>query len=291
MKRYSFLLAGALLIAGCGLSPEIPDISKINVEKTHDAFHRAVAEGTSEWGKRAEGPDHIRRAVAAFERAAAIDPYDRYSRQYLALALYYIGNYYTTGDEEKEKVHLRGHGWGVEALKQNPKVRAALEKDEMTVEEAAAKYATPGDVPGLYWMSVNLARAVENKGIATRATSAPKLKMVMETIYRLGPTYYWGGVHRFFGAYYIKAPAQKDPLAQSKREFERAIKIGPEDLENFVLYAEYYATAAQDRDLFEKLLRQVANSKPEDDIPAMRLDNAEARKRARKFLEEIDERF
>src|SRR5207244_5869064 len=111
------------------------------------------------------------------------------------------------------------------------------------LEDAIATHAMPGDVPGLYWMTVNLARAVENKSLATRASTAPRLKSVMETIYRLGPSYYWGGVHRFFGAYYIKAPAQKDPLAQSEREFKRAVAEGPENLENTVLMAEFFLKA------------------------------------------------
>jgi hypothetical protein len=113
----------------------------------------------------------------------------------------------------------------------------------------------------------------------------------METVYRLGPHYHYGGPQRFFGAYFTKAPGQQDPAAQSKREFELSIKIGPQNLENRVLMAEYYATFIQDRELYEKILKEVIAT-PDDFGPQfLRLDNSEAKKRARKLLEQADEKF
>ncbi len=293
---YAILAAAAfpLALAACGLSPEIPTANDLAAAraggKTYEAYAKSMTQAEAAWAKRAEDPNQIRKAIEGWEAVYAIDPNDRHALQRLALAHYYLGNYYTPSEIEKEKVHFKGHGYGVAAIQLNDAVRDAMAKG-MTLEEAIAAHATAGDVPGLYWMAVNLGRALENKGIATRAANAPKLKAVMETVYKLGPTYYWGGVHRFFGVYYIKAPAQSDPLAQSGREFKRATEVGKDNLENYVLWAEYRAKAAQDREEFEKLLRQVIDSKPENDPAALKLDNAEARKRAKKLLEEIDEHF
>jgi hypothetical protein len=289
------LTALALLAGGCGLTPNIPEPSALAASKaagkTYESFAKARDDGDAAWAKRAESPDNVRKAIGSWETAYAVDPFDRHVLQHLALSCYYLANYYTPDAAEREKVHLRGNGYGVAAARLNPDVRKAMDVESKTLEDAIALHATPGDVPGLYWMTVNLARAAENKSLATRASTAPKLKSVMETIYRLGPSYYWGGVHRFFGAYFIKAPAQKDPLEQSKREFERARTEGGDNLENTVLMAEYYAKAKQDRELYEKLLKEVLATDPAQDNPALRLDNTEARKRAKKMLENIDEDF
>ena len=289
------LLALALAAGGCGLTPSIPDPSQLAAAKaggkSYEAFDQAVTEGDAAWARRAEGPDNIRKAIGSWETAYAVDQFDRHTLQHLTLAYYYLANYYTPDATERAKVHMKGNGYGVAATRLNPDIRKAMDVDGQKLEEAVVDHAAPGDIPGLYWMTVNLARAAENEPITTRARVAPKLKAVMETIYKLGPSYYWGGVHRFFGAYYIKAPAQSNPLEQSKREFERATVEGKDNLENFVLMAEYYAKTKQDRPLYEKILKDVLASKPENDLPALRLDNAEARKRAKKMLETIDEDF
>lgn len=301
-------LAAAILVGaplGCGFTPEIPkaqDLAAIEKGgKDLTAYERAVEDGFAAWARRHESPDFVKKAVEHWERAYAIDATDRVVLQELTKATYYLANYYAPDASKKDEWHERGTGFGLAATLLNPKIRDAVEgrgvdpktgeKRSYTVEEAIAAFAEPADVPGLYWMTVNRARAVENRGIAARAAAAPKLKAVMETIYRLVPSYYYGGVHRFFGAYYIKAPAVEDKLNNSKREFDLAVKAGPENLENTVLYAEYYAKAGQDRELFDKLLKSVVATRPEKDFPALRLDNAEARKRAKRMLETADEDF
>jgi len=293
------LLAASLLTvvgssAGCGFTPNVPSSSEMAAAeksgRTYESFSAALVEGYDAWGRREQGEAAVRASIKAFERAYAIDPYDRRVLQMLTLALYYEGNYFTPDQEKREQVHARGFDYGVLAARCNPKVAAAIDGGAK-LEEAIAAHATPGDVPALYWAVVNLARSVEKKGLATIAGTAPFCKIVMETIYRLGPRYYWGGVHRFFGAYYVKAPGQKDPGAQSKAEFELAVQRGPENLENRVLMAEYWAVCVQDREAFERILNEVISSDPAKDIPALRLDNAEARKRSKKLLETADDLF
>jgi hypothetical protein len=289
-------LAALLFPAGCGFTPNVPDSSQMaaaeKAGKTYETFSQAVVDGYDEWAKRPEGGQHVKAAIVAWERAYAIDPYDRRVLQLLAISYYYDANYFTPDKKESAARHLRGYEFGVLAAKCNPKVAAAVDGPEaLPLEKAVEKYATPGDVPGLYWMVVNLARAKEDENVVVRAGIAPQLKICMETIYRLGPRYYWGGVHRFFGAYYTKAPGQSNPGADSKREFELAVARGPENLENKVLMAEYWATFVQDRDSFERILKEVVATDPKSDIAPLKLDNAEARKRATRLLAEIDERF
>ena len=93
---------------------------------------------------------------------------------------------------------------------------------------------------------------------------------------------------------FLTPHASDEEVDQLREAFARLIptvEIGPEDLENKVLFAEYYATFAQDRALFEKLLKDVL-AVPEDFGPQeLKLDNAEARRRAKRLLEKADEIF
>lgn len=282
--------------AGCELTraPEIPEAREFEEikrsGKTYHAFVRAFHEGERAWNARDEDRSNVRRAIDAWERAYAIDPHERQVLQRLTMAYYYQAYYFEEGEERRAATFRRAQDYGTLAARLNPEVRRAMDAEGKTLDEAIRAHAVAGDVPGIFWMASSWGRAIENESIAVRAVNAPKLRAIMETVYRLGPTYYWGGVHRFFGVYYLKAPAQKDPLGQSKREFEEAGRY-PQNLENKVLYAEYAAKADNDRALYERLLREVLESDPARDLPYLRLDNRRARERARKMLETIDEDF
>jgi hypothetical protein len=300
MKVPSIFLAPlglALALAGCGsFEAHLPDPKAIaGGSSSFELFARSLDEGEAAWAARNTVPDAeraatIRKAIAAYEKAWANKPDEPFPLARLSIAHYYLANYFVTDEDEKEKLHTRGRDYGQAALLLNPAIKQAVDGGA-SIETAVAAHAKLGDVPAMYWMVVNWARIAEKKSIAVRAGTAPKLKTIMETVYRLAPRYYWGGVHRFFGGYFTKAPGQSDPGPKSKQEFELAIKEGPEDLENRVLMAEYYAVFVQDRALYEKILKEVLATPPDYGPELLRLDNAEAKKRARRMLAEADEKF
>jgi hypothetical protein len=290
--------AAVLALAGCGgFEANLPNADALAAgsAKTYDEFEKHWQKGENWWfGRNVVEPGAraktIENAIAEYQRCWAIDPSEEKVYERLGIASYYLANYYTSSDEAKEKVYTDGRAWGEKGLLLDPDIKAATAEGK-SFEDAVAAHAKPHHVPLIFWMATNWGRLAENKSIATRATTAPKLKSLMETCYRLGPNYYWGGPQRFFGVYFTKAPGQKDPGPDSKKQFDRAQEIGPEDLENKVLCAEYYATFVQDRALFEQLLREVIAA-PEDYGPqALRLDNSEARKRAKGLLEKADDLF
>lgn len=302
MSKHTITAAGllaALALAGCGsFEAHLPDPNALVASgaRTYDDFARERERGDNWWFGRnivEEGGrgKAISSAIAAWERAWAIDPTDEHIFERLTIASYYLGNYYTEGDEEKDKVFLNGKAWAEKGLALDPEIRHGVDVEKKPFEEAVVAHAKPHQVPLMFWLCSNWGRAAENKSLATRAVTAPKLKALMEAVYRLGPRYFYGGPQRFFGVYFTKAPGQKDPGGDSRKQFERAVEIGPEDLENKVLFAEYYAKFAQDRELFEKLLKEVLATPVDFGPPELRLDNAEARKRAKALLEKADEIF
>jgi hypothetical protein len=235
-------------------------------------------------------PSLVRKAVERYEAAWAVFPDSPYVLERLAISCYYLANYYAKDAQEKMTVYDQGRQFGEKALLLNADIKAAVTAGT-PIEKAVVDHAKLEDVPAIYWFTVNWARVVEDASLAKRAATAPKLKACMETVYRLAPKYYWGGVHRFFGAYFCKAPGQAHPAEDSQKEFDASISEGGENLENTVLKAEYYAVFVQDRKLYEQLLKSVIDAPVAKDPELLRLDNAEARKRAKKLLDEADDKF
>jgi hypothetical protein len=298
MKTPTFPAAalGLLLLAGCGgFETHLPDPKTlVKGYKSYDAFTQYRDEGDAAWFARNTVPEAdrgatIRAAIASYEKAWATYPDSPVVLERLTEAHYYLANYYAQGQDEKEKVYLTGMGYGERAMLLDPEVKKAVEGGQ-ELYQAVAAHAKVEQVPAIFWYTVSWGRVAEDKNIATRATTAPKLKTMMETVYRLCPRYYWGGVNRFFGVYFTKAPGQKDPANDSKREFDRAMQF-PEDLENRVLMAEYYAPFVQDRALYEKTLKEVIALPDTYGPQLLRLDNSEAKKRAKKLLGEAEDKF
>jgi hypothetical protein len=130
---------------------------------------------------------------------------------------------------------------------------------------------------------------MEDESIAKRATQAPKVKQVMERVYALGRSYYGFAPHRFFGAYFVKAPGQSDPGRQSKEQFDLGIAAEPKNLETQVLKAEYYCKLVADEDDFVATLKAVVDAPAGYGEPMWAFDNHHARKRAKRLLATFEE--
>ncbi len=290
------IIAAMSLAAGCSLPPpELPDPSTLKGQPSWDGLAAERAAGEAAFEARGRGDakareEALKKAISHFEKVYATDPNDRENLVKLSKATYYLANYFTEEGDDQGSLYERGRAYAEAALLTNPKVRELYEKNDKKIEKTVAA-AGPGDVPALFWLGVNWGRWGESKGLATRAVEAPKIKVCEERLYVLGESFEWGGVHRFFGVYYIKAPGQPEPVENSKKHFETATTRWPQDLENFVLYAEYFAVWTQDEELFKKLLDKVLATPEAQDLPDLRLPNWLARRKAKQLLEEQGELF
>jgi len=291
------LAAAAPTVAGCGgYAVNLPDRTKIQ-GATWEQLDQEKRAGYAAWEARHKGTAEeraasIRKAIGHLDKAAAIDPLDRTLYADLSAAQYYLGNYFTESTDEKVKVHEKGMEYAIRGLLANPEIKAEFDKKEKQIWEAVGA-AGPGDIQNLFWLGSNWGRFAEPQGLATRAAEAPKIKAIQERTYVLGETLHYGGVHRFFGVYYLKAPAQPDPVVNSKKHFDRAVEIGPQHLENYLLYAEEFATKLQDEDLYRQLLQKVLDYPEAKDPPELRIVNWRARIRAKELLTDdaIADRF
>jgi hypothetical protein len=157
----------------------------------------------------------------------------------------------------------------------------------------ALKTAALDDVPDLFWAGFCWAGDINlSKDDPGALAEVPKVVALMTRVRELAPFYHFAGADIFFGVYYASRPRLLggDP-EKAKAAFERASKATKgKYLMTHLLDARWYAVAAQDRDLFKKLLMKVLES-PSGQLPEARLTDEAAKRKAAAILEKIDDYF
>ncbi|MBI3074090.1 MAG: hypothetical protein HYY84_18425 [Deltaproteobacteria bacterium] len=245
----------------------------------------------------------LRRAIQLFEEAVKLDPVNQKALTQLAKAYYSLAYAFTNGDaskgdDEKEKDRVneikkgfffKGREYGLRALATNARFARAMESGAKY--QAAVELVDADHVEALLWTASNWGRWGELMGVTKVAIDIPKVKAIVDRARKLNPGANFGGVHRFLGAYFLKIPkfAGQNPK-RARQHFLKAIQIAPNFLENRLLYAEYYATYADDQALFKEQLEFIVKAADDASVP-YRLENMVAKKRAAEMLKNVEKYF
>lgn len=188
------------------------------------------------------------------------------------------------------ELYLRARDYGLRALERTG--FSGLRAKPPADIEAALKKADRGDAGPLFWTAlawagwINLAKD-DPQAIA----DLPRSVALMARVAELEPKFFYGGPDLFFGVYHGRPKVFGGDLAKSKSHFDQAAAASDgRFLLTFVKEARIYAVAAQDRDLFNRLLERVIDA-PADLLPEARLANEVARVQAKNLLEQADELF
>jgi hypothetical protein len=144
----------------------------------------------------------------------------------------------------------------------------------------------------IFWTGYAWARYISiNKDNPDALADLPFAIACFERAYQLDHTFNTYAPHAAMAGYYARAPAalggQPD---DSRREFEAAINATQRHfLTYLVMEARFYAVMVQDRALFRRLLEEVIAAG--DVMPAQRLANQLAKRRAQRYLSQIDDLF
>jgi hypothetical protein len=119
----------------------------------------------------------------------------------------------------------------------------------------------------------------------------PWVQASLERVLALDETYQQGAVHEYLGILYaIRPPALGGQPEKSRMHFERAIEIsGGRDLSMKVEYARWYARLVFDRELHDRLLKEVLAAPAEE--KGLTLFNVLAKRDARQLLDSADDYF
>lgn len=119
----------------------------------------------------------------------------------------------------------------------------------------------------------------------------PRVEAVMQRVLDLDENVSNGDAHLYMAVLYsFLPPAMGGKPDLAKQHFERAIAISKQsNLMAKLLYAQKYARLVFDKELHDRLLKQVIDAKV--DVPDMTLINTIAKSRARELLAESDDYF
>lgn len=156
----------------------------------------------------------------------------------------------------------------------------------------ALKQASLSDAPALFWAAFNWAGMINlQKDSPTLLAELPKVAAIMKRVSELRANFYFAGPELFFGSYYARSPVLGGNIPLAKKYFQKAERITKgKYLMSYVLEARYYAVATQDKNLFEELLKKVADS-PAGALPNARLADEVAKEKAASLLEKTDDLF
>lgn len=165
----------------------------------------------------------------------------------------------------------------------------ATAKDEEIVKKAGTEH-----LPLLYWAAAGIARYGKHAPFSQKLKARPVIRLYWDRVYELQPDYFYGGGYRFFGGYYALVPAitGEQDVNKAKEMLDKAVQAAPEYLETKVIYAEAYAAhpKVKDKELFRRLLREVAQADPNTN-PEIAAENRLAQQKAKKLLAQEGEVF
>jgi hypothetical protein len=287
VKTISAILLSAALIAGCaGRKSTItaaPTTPAPAVDSAAAADPRAKADAF--WTGRGN-PDTARLALAAYLEAAASPSADAALLARTSRAYYLVANYVETEASKKDSLFLKGVEIAERAMSLHPgfvKVFQETKDEKKAVLELGAE-----SIEAIYWYSANLGKWASTKSLMVRLGNKSKLEAYSKKVLDLDEKFFHGAPHRFFGALPTKVPG--GDLKLSKSHFEKALAIEPNYFGTRTLYAELYATKAQDKETFHKQLDYVIAT-PASSLPDSEPENRYEQDLARKLKEQANDLF
>lgn len=185
--------------------------------------------------------------------------------------------------------YLKGSEYAIRALElRYPDSRKQLVNLASAAE--LIKSTDKQDVPALFWYGFNLSGYVNLNRDSIRAVSRAHLvEKLMQRVLELDPSYFYDSAHLILMAYYASRPPMMGGNLEKALAHHQALDQAREQkfLLNDLLFARYYLYQKQDRKAFIRILTEIENNA--NRIGEYRLYNAIAAKRARLYLEAVDQ--
>jgi hypothetical protein len=181
----------------------------------------------------------------------------------------------------------------LEIKRRDPKFTEMVKQDPKTFSAYLKKqWADPeDDLPLLFWLMMTWNSAINNSPDADANVDMPTIRAIAARIAEVDPGYEDAGALVFLGGFECSMPAAfgGDPK-KGRKYFEQAVALTQRRNHIVLLnFAQLCAFAAQDRELYVSLLREILEAP--DQGNSVRLSNKVARRRAVRALARTDELF
>ncbi|HUX31037.1 MAG TPA: TRAP transporter TatT component family protein [Thiobacillus sp.] len=205
---------------------------------------------------------------------------------------YALGFVESTDRDRAAALYWRARDHALAALDRAGMVQATLMGDAAELERALAELDASA-VPALFWTASAWGKWIELQlDDPARLAELPRVEALMRRVLALDETYYYGGVHVFFGVYYGgRAPMFGGDFARAARHFDRAAALSQNRLKLVDVYrARYLLWQMGEREAFHATLSRVLDA-PAGSDPELNLVNALARQQAADLLAHEEDLF
>jgi hypothetical protein len=291
-SKYLVVALGLFISVGCAGRKAVwkEDPGQTDGAKAGADVAATIAEGDAHWDKRTTA-DEVRAAIASWEKAADADAKNAALLVKLTHGYYFLADGYLRGDDKAYLEAMdKGVKWGELAMVASSSEFEAKMRDGTKYPEAIKVMGKEG-VPAMYWYASSLGKWAKKKGFAVLLGQKDNVKATMDRCLELDPTFYYGGPHRYFGAFYAIAPAfAGGDLEKSKVHFKKSLEIEGNYVGTKVLWAAELAVKQQDEDTFDKLVAEVLAA-PDDVIPELTPEIIVEKQKAQELVDERDDLF
>lgn len=288
MKKISALLLGIYLftLSGCSTPYDcaIGCISPLAVTPTIDQ----VIETAFRQGDAGVVRNGVPTAIIILEGIAEKTPDDIDLLADLSL-LYFAYAFAFIEDENPQwagQLYLRGRNYGLRALANNDDF-FEYTTEKPTDWKAAVAEIGRDELPVLFWTALNAGMYVNaNRRDPQALIDLPMVLAMMDRVIELDETFFYGGPHLFYGAYFAGLPAMAGGGAvKSQESFEKCAAISGGKFVLVDLFrARYYATLLKDENVYRESLNRVLQA-PDDIIPEIALITGVAKIKAQMLLD------
>jgi len=196
-------------------------------------------------------------------------------------------------DQERNNIfNEKTKEWAISLLNTYPNFKKSRNSDFEIYEKEINKFSKK-DIDYVFWAAnAWIMWIISNTENLEALLDLPKARAIIDRIYLLDSSYYYGAPHLFYGIFYSFLPeVYGGDLKKSEKEFDEALKYsGDMFLLTKVSYAQYYLKAKNDKNKFKQILEEIINADI-DKYPEQRLMNILAKKQAKELLDNINNFF
>ncbi|MEK6623406.1 MAG: TRAP transporter TatT component family protein, partial [Bdellovibrionota bacterium] len=196
------VLLGTLMLLGAGCATSrTSGWEKGSEQVTLSDKDKKELEGKAQvhWSKRYVKEDLLK-FIDAYETLSKAEQNNYKYLVALCRGYYLLADGHTADIEQKKLLWEKGVTFGERAMATNPAFKAKVVAEEGKVE-AALDTLTKNEVEAIYWSAVNLGKWGRAAGIATVLKYKTRIKEMINRVGALEPTFFYGAVERYWGAY------------------------------------------------------------------------------------------
>ncbi len=194
--------------------------------------------------------------------------------------------------ERAKRLADRARNYGRRALCSNNEIACNMDEKRFDEFKSTLKGLNPGDLQALYSFTLSwMIWTKFNSDDWAALAELPKIEAALERIITLDESFEQGAAHSYLGILNsLRPPSLGGKPDKARQHFERALELSNgRNLSAKVDFARSYARLVYDRELHDRLLREVLEADVE--APGWTLTNVLAKREARRLLDSADDYF